>query len=371
MYSSCGDKLPKFHRTIFNDYQLLKLEEFYKTNSYPTLNEKYELAYLLNLERAIVQVWFNNRRAKDKRSGIPIPQKKKKKSEEGHMPNGYARVFADMYANGPNYRSEVFMQQQYPAMFRDGQFVPDGAYYTVPNNVDYVNYKINEKRPRSKEAQNQFIHHLVDRSYATQEIPRQVSVQESTTMPAVRLVNFHNHEIQQTVEMSSPFRLERISQNVHNSDHEMSGNMDLEMISSRQENHESREIGSFQELNHPRNHTSNSADQSSSSPKVASETNRIDELSNDEKLCLMAYRMHIISNLSKAIGSPSSDGIRNTITLRIDEETSYDLESEYGRQVESDDEVLLFDDNAAADETEVEADVEGEDNVDELDALFC
>ena len=357
-------KLPRSHRTIFSDYQSQRMEEFYKYNPYPSLNDKYELAYLLNLDRAIVQVWFNNRRAKDKRSGIPIV--KKKKHEDRYIPKGCA----DM----PNYRGEVFVTpNQYPVRFFNDQFIPEQAYYTFPNN-GYENYEfVRGHLPPREEVmiQNDILHNFGDRMYTIQTIPRQVSVQQPTAMPTIRSVNPPNNEIHQSRETLP--HLQMTSRNIHNSDHEKSDNLDPEMTSPRQENHESAEVGSSQELNLQRNSTSNSLEENPSHPKVVSQSDRIGEIPNDEKVRMMAYRKHIISKLSVAIGSQSSDGKRNTIILRVVEDTSNESEAEYERDVGGEDDELdaeLEADIEAELGDELEAELEAEYNEDELDALF-
>lgn len=54
-------------RTTFTNEQTLLLENEFRTNEYIPRHRRYELAEYLQLSEMQIKIWFQNRRAKDKR----------------------------------------------------------------------------------------------------------------------------------------------------------------------------------------------------------------------------------------------------------------------------------------------------------------
>ncbi|XP_069962671.1 homeotic protein caudal isoform X2 [Bactrocera oleae] len=55
------------YRVVYNDFQRLELEKEYCTSRYITIRRKTELAQILSLSERQVKIWFQNRRAKERK----------------------------------------------------------------------------------------------------------------------------------------------------------------------------------------------------------------------------------------------------------------------------------------------------------------
>ena len=58
---------PRRQRTTFTHEQTLRLEMEYHVSEYITRGKRFQLAELLDLSENQIKIWFQNRRAKDKR----------------------------------------------------------------------------------------------------------------------------------------------------------------------------------------------------------------------------------------------------------------------------------------------------------------
>lgn len=56
----------KNNRTAFSDYQKQQLEVYFQVNPYPDPRETEELSKRLELGEAVIKVWFQNKRSRDK-----------------------------------------------------------------------------------------------------------------------------------------------------------------------------------------------------------------------------------------------------------------------------------------------------------------
>ncbi|OAF67161.1 hypothetical protein A3Q56_05136, partial [Intoshia linei] len=61
-------KKPRAQRSVYTEDQIAVLERFFNRNIFVTIEEKEHLCKKLNLTKAQVKVWYQNRRVKEKKS---------------------------------------------------------------------------------------------------------------------------------------------------------------------------------------------------------------------------------------------------------------------------------------------------------------
>ncbi|XP_072383570.1 uncharacterized protein [Diabrotica undecimpunctata] len=89
------------YRVVYTDHQRIELEkEFTFNNKYITIRRKSELASNLGLSERQIKIWFQNRRAKERK------QNKKRAEEKGHH--------VDIVANGAYHQQNIL--NQHPQM---------------------------------------------------------------------------------------------------------------------------------------------------------------------------------------------------------------------------------------------------------------
>ncbi|CAG9765559.1 unnamed protein product [Ceutorhynchus assimilis] len=100
------------YRVVYTDHQRIELEkEFTFVNKYITIRRKSELAATLGLSERQVKIWFQNRRAKERKQN-------KKRVEEKHQIDMYPTIAAPPTMNQINHS---IMEQQQRFMVNDLQ----------------------------------------------------------------------------------------------------------------------------------------------------------------------------------------------------------------------------------------------------------
>ena len=66
------DKKHRNHRIFFLTQQLEHLENLFQRTSYPSANEREEVAQKINLPESKVKIWFQNKRAKARKEGRKV-----------------------------------------------------------------------------------------------------------------------------------------------------------------------------------------------------------------------------------------------------------------------------------------------------------
>ena len=74
----CRNRRPRKMRTIFTNEQLESLEVEYQANEYITPGIRFRLAKILDLNENQIKVWFQNRRAKERRIKNAIEEQRRR-----------------------------------------------------------------------------------------------------------------------------------------------------------------------------------------------------------------------------------------------------------------------------------------------------
>ncbi len=69
-----GKKVARRQRAVYSDAQLVVLEQHFQKSQYPSAHTREELAQKLSVSVERVQIWFKNRRAKQRRLRRPARQ---------------------------------------------------------------------------------------------------------------------------------------------------------------------------------------------------------------------------------------------------------------------------------------------------------
>lgn len=105
------------YRVVYTDYQRLELEKEYHTSHYITIRRKAELAVNLHLSERQVKIWFQNRRAKDRKISKKRPDGTHSSPNNGNLPLSMAAVNAMHSMNPMNpMNSMTSMNLPHPSM---------------------------------------------------------------------------------------------------------------------------------------------------------------------------------------------------------------------------------------------------------------
>ncbi|CAF3565046.1 unnamed protein product [Rotaria socialis] len=123
------------YRSSFTNEQLQLLEQFFSHTPYPDVTTRENLSQRLNIEENRIQVWFSNRRARNKKSALTPASPAVKHDEENLVPSFLASPPIDMQQFAANESSFDPSVTSSPAA--NYWAMPSPLSYTANNSVHY------------------------------------------------------------------------------------------------------------------------------------------------------------------------------------------------------------------------------------------